>query len=104
MNKLNKQGINILKIIFSNTVRRISLFVSLIFMLMLSGVLASLFFISDFTLNKLAQSKYLQNKIVSEYLDFSLDRNSMIISKNVVFTNLENILEADVVEMDIQKR
>ena len=40
MNKLNKQGINILKIIFSNTGRRISLFVSLILMLVLSGILA----------------------------------------------------------------
>ena len=43
-------------------------------------------------------------KIVGEYLDFSLERNSMIISKNVVFTNLENILEADVIEMNIKTK
>ena len=36
-----------------------------------------------------------------EYLDFSMERNSMIISKNVVYTNLENILKADVVEINI---
>ena len=41
--------------------------------------------------------KYLENKIVSEYLDFSMNRNTMIISKNVIFTNFDNILEADVI-------
>ena len=44
---------------------------------------------------------YLENKIIGEYLDFSMQRNSMIISRNVVYTNLKNILEADVVEIDI---
>ena len=63
MNKLNKQGINILKIIFSNTGRRIPLFVSLILMLVLSGAFVASFFSSDSTLNKLAQSNYFQNKI-----------------------------------------
>ena len=31
---------------------------------------------------------YLDNKITSEYLDFSLERNLMLISKKVVYTNL----------------
>tara|TARA_B100000963_G_C22594585_1_gene657231 strand:+ start:534 stop:1124 length:591 start_codon:yes stop_codon:yes gene_type:complete len=48
--------------------------------------------------------KYLDNKINSEYLDFSLKRNSMIISKNVVYKNLENILKGDVVEINIKTK
>ena len=48
--------------------------------------------------------KYLENKIVSEYLDFSMNRNTMIISKNVIFTNFENILEADVIEMNLKTK
>ena len=47
---------------------------------------------------------YLDNKIVGEYLDFSLIQNRMIISRNVVFTNIENILKADVVELDIKSK
>ena len=47
---------------------------------------------------------YLYNKIISEYLDFSFERNSMIISKNVKYTNLKNTLEADVIEMDIKTK
>ena len=48
--------------------------------------------------------KYLENKINSDYLDFSLERNSMIITKNVVYTNNENILYSDVLEMDIETK
>jgi len=47
---------------------------------------------------------YLDNKIESEYLDFSIDRNSMIISKKVIFTNLENTLKADVIEMNLDTK
>jgi hypothetical protein len=48
--------------------------------------------------------KYLDNKISGEYLDFSIKRDSMIISKNVVYTNLENILKADVIEINISNK
>jgi len=48
--------------------------------------------------------KYLENKIISEYLDFSMNRNTMIISKNVIFTNFDNILEADVIEMNLKTK
>ena len=48
--------------------------------------------------------KYLDNKIKGEYLDFSIDRNSMIISRNIIYTNIENILTADVVEIDIKTK
>ncbi len=47
---------------------------------------------------------YLDNKITGEYLDFSLKRNSMIVSKDLVYTNLENILKADVIEIDIKTK
>ena len=47
---------------------------------------------------------YLYSKITSGYLDFSFKRNSMIISKNVIYTDLENILKADVMEMDIKTK
>ena len=47
---------------------------------------------------------YLQNKITGEYLDFSLEKNRMIISRKVVYTNFDNILKADVVEMDLETK
>ena len=47
---------------------------------------------------------YLENKITGEYLDFSLTRNSMIISKKVRYANLNNILKADVVEINIDTK
>ena len=47
---------------------------------------------------------YLDNKITSEYLDFSLERNLMLISKKVVYTNLENILKADALEMNLKTK
>tara|TARA_A100000164_G_scaffold142696_1_gene126707 strand:+ start:17 stop:514 length:498 start_codon:yes stop_codon:yes gene_type:complete len=43
---------------------------------------------------------YLDNKIIGDYLDFSMMKNMLIISKNVVYTNPENILKADVIELD----
>ena len=48
--------------------------------------------------------KYLENKIEGEYVDFSLERNSMIISKKVIYTNLKNILNADVIEINIKTK
>ena len=47
---------------------------------------------------------YLDNKILGDYLDFSIKRGSMIISKNVVYTNLKGILKADVFEIDIKTK
>ena len=44
---------------------------------------------------------YLVNKITGDYLDFSLERNSLLISKNVIYENPDNILKADVFEIDI---
>ena len=47
---------------------------------------------------------YLQNNIKGEYLDFSLERNSMIISNNVIFSDNNNILKTDVVEINIESK
>ena len=47
---------------------------------------------------------YLDNKIAGEYLDFSLERNSLIISKKVIYTNLNNILKADALEMNLKTK
>ena len=47
---------------------------------------------------------YLDNIITGEYLDFSLDRNSMIVSKKVIYTNSKNILEADVVNINLKTK
>ena len=47
---------------------------------------------------------YLTNKITGGYLDFSLERNLMVISKNIIYTNPDNILMADVLEMNIQTK
>ena len=47
---------------------------------------------------------YLNNEITGEYLDFSLGRNSLLMTKKVVYTNLENILKADAVEMNIKTK
>ena len=47
---------------------------------------------------------YLDNKIKANYLDFSLEKNLMIMSGKVIYNNLENILEADAVEINIQTK
>ena len=47
---------------------------------------------------------YLDNKISGDYLDFSLDKNLMIISRNVVFNNNKSSLKADVIEVDIKTK
>ena len=44
---------------------------------------------------------YADNEIKGNYVDFSLERNSLIISKNVVYSNRKNLLMADVVEINI---
>ena len=48
--------------------------------------------------------KYLSNRITGEYLDFSLNRNSMTISRNVTYNNLKNTLKADVIELNIETK
>jgi len=47
---------------------------------------------------------YLNNKIYGDYLDFSLDKNLMIISRNVVMRNEKSSLKADVIEVNIETK
>ena len=47
---------------------------------------------------------YLDNKIKGDYLDFSLDKKLMIVSKDVTIKNNKNSLSADVVEIDIETK
>ena len=47
---------------------------------------------------------YLDNIITGDYLDFSWDKNLMLISRDVILKNNKNSLQADVIEMDIEKR
>ena len=48
--------------------------------------------------------KYLDNNIKSEYLDFSILRDTMIISNNVTYKNITNVLNADVIEMNLTSK
>ena len=47
---------------------------------------------------------YLDNNILGEYLDFSIERGSMIMSNKIVYTNSNNVLKADTIEMDIDTK
>ena len=44
------------------------------------------------------------NTITGDYLDFSWDKNLMLVSRDVILKNNKNSLRADVIEMDIKKR
>jgi len=48
--------------------------------------------------------EYLDNIIMGEYLEFSLNKNLMTISRNVVFKNNKSSLKADVIEVDIKTK
>tara|TARA_B100000575_G_C23067954_1_gene615041 strand:- start:5 stop:583 length:579 start_codon:yes stop_codon:yes gene_type:complete len=54
----------------------------------------------DTIFSKNVKTTYLDNKITGDYMDFSMIKNILIISKNVVYTNPSNILKADVIELD----
>ena len=47
---------------------------------------------------------YLDNKIKGEYLDFSWEKNLLIISRDVFLENDKSSLKADVIEVDIEKK
>ena len=58
----------------------------------------------DTIFSKNVEINYLDHEIMGEYLDFSLERNLMTISKKVTYSNLNNILKADVIEVDIESK
>ena len=47
---------------------------------------------------------YLDNNVLGEYLDFSIERNSMVMSRDIVYTNANNILKADTIEINIETK
>ena len=59
---------------------------------------------NDSNFSKNVVINYLNNKITAEYLDFSLINNLMTISENVIYTNDENILKADIAETNIKTK
>ncbi len=58
----------------------------------------------DTIFSKNVRVNYLDNEINSEYLDFSINRGNMYITQNVVYTNSENILKADIIDIDIESK
>jgi hypothetical protein len=55
----------------------------------------------DTIFSKNVKIDYVDNVITGDYLDFSMMKNLLIISHNVIYKNLENTMKADVIEIDI---
>ena len=47
---------------------------------------------------------YLDNEIKGEYLDFSWEKNVMVISRDVILENSKSSLKADVIEVNIETK
>ncbi len=54
----------------------------------------------DTIFSKNVKIDYIDNVITGDYLDFSMIKNLLIISRDVIYKNLENTLKADVIELD----
>ena len=54
----------------------------------------------DTIFSKNVKIDYVDNIITGDYLDFSMMKNLLIVSRNVVYKNLDNTMEADVIELD----
>ena len=54
----------------------------------------------DTIFSKNVKIDYVDNIITGDYLDFSMMKNLLTISRNVVYKNLENTMRADVIELD----
>ena len=54
----------------------------------------------DSIFSKNVKIDYVDNIITGDYLDFSMMKNLLTISRNVVYKNLENTMKADVIELD----
>ena len=54
----------------------------------------------DTIFSKNVKIDYVDNIITGDYLDFSMMKNLLIVSRNVVYKNLENTMKADVIELD----
>jgi LPS export ABC transporter protein LptC len=58
----------------------------------------------DTIFSKKVTIEYLDNIIMGEYLEFSLNKNLLTISKNVILKNNKSSLKADVIEVDIKTK
>jgi hypothetical protein len=54
----------------------------------------------DTIFSKNVKIDYVDNIITGDYLDLSMIKNLLIVSRNVVYKNLENTMKADVIEID----
>ena len=54
----------------------------------------------DTIFSKKVNVDYINNNLTGDYLDFSMMNNLLIMSKNVIYKNPNNILKADVVELN----
>ncbi len=54
----------------------------------------------DTIFSKNVKIDYVGNIITGDYLDFSMMKNLLIISRNVIYKNIENTMKADVIELD----
>ena len=54
----------------------------------------------DTIFSKQVKIDYVDNIITGDYLDFSMMKNLLIVSRNVVYKNLENTMKADVIELN----
>ena len=54
----------------------------------------------DTIFSKNVKIDYVDNIITGDYLDFSMMKNLLIVSRNVVYKNLENTMKADVIEIN----
>jgi len=59
---------------------------------------------SDTIFSKNVLILYLNNRVNSDYLEFSINKNLMTISKDVSLSSHEYTINADVIEMDINTR
>ncbi|MSP10497.1 MAG: LPS export ABC transporter periplasmic protein LptC [Pelagibacteraceae bacterium] len=58
----------------------------------------------DTTFSKNVIVSYLDNNLTGKYLDFLLSKNLMTMSEDVIYTTNKNILNADVIEMNIETK
>ena len=54
----------------------------------------------DTIFSKNVKIEYVDNIITGDYLDFSMMKNLLIVSQNVIYKNLVNTMKADVIELD----
>ena len=58
----------------------------------------------DTTFSKNVIVSYLDNNLTGKYLDFLLSKNLMTMSEDVIYTTNKNILNADVIEINIETK